>query len=338
MPLPDPSPALPPSPAPLPSPASPPSAAPPPSPGSTKRRKWSRRKKILVTVAVVVLLVLTGVTVVSWQAGQALLHPKRDGERATPSSMNLTWEWANFTTSDGVPIVGWWMPAEPGAANGTVIFLHGYSDAKAQGLPMFPMLHNQSVNVLAFDFRAHGQSGGAYTTAGLLEVHEVDAAIAWVMHRTGDGENRTVLLGWSMGAAAAINAAPSHPDLAGVIADASFSRLHNIVDTSIGKFTGLPRWPFGPLAVQFASWNIGININDNAPAEAVARYHGPLLLIQGLNDTTVLPANVDELAAAAPQAEVWRVPNAEHTECYKTDPDGYKAHVTAFLAAVLAAR
>lgn len=294
------------------------------------RRKMRRRNKVLIAVGVVLVLVLAGVFGVSWMAGQSLLHPKREVSTATPSGLNLTWEWANFTTFDNVPIVAWWIPAEHAA--GTVIFLHGYSDAKSQGLPMFPFLHNASVNVLAFDFRAHGQSGGAYTTAGLLEVREVDAALSWVQNRTHQGDNRTVLLGWSMGAATALNSAPRHPHLAGIVSDASFSHLHHIVDTSIGKFTGLPRWPFGPLAVTFASWSIGIDINDNAPVDAVAGYHGPLLLIQGLADTTVTPDQVDELAGAAPQATVWKVPDAGHTECYKTDAQGYQQHVLAFLS------
>ncbi len=306
---------------------------PEPAPPAKARRKMRRRTKWIIAVGIVLILVLSGVMAVSWVAGQSLLHPKRDTNTSTPSALNLTWQWANFTTADDVPIVGWWIPADN--ATGTVIFLHGYSDAKAQGLPMFPFLHNASVNVMAFDFRAHGQSGGAYTTAGLLETREVDAAILWVENRTHRDERNIVLLGWSMGGAAAINAAAHYPDLGGVIADASFSRLHNIVDTSIGKFTGLPRWPFGPLAVKFASMSIGIDINDNAPVEAIASFHGPLLLIQGLADTTVVPSNVDEIAAAAPQAVVWKVPGAGHTECYKTDPHGYELHVVAFLAAHL---
>ncbi len=291
------------------------------------------RNKWFLAVGIALVLILAAVFAVSWKAGQSLLHPERDSDMRTPDTVNMTWEWANFTTVDDVHVVGWWMPADH--AVGTVIFLHGYSDNKAQGLEMFPMLHNATVNILAFDFRAHGASGGGYTTAGLLEVQEVDAAIAWVENRTLQGENRIVLLGWSMGAAAGLNAAAEHPHLAGVVAEASFSHLQNIVDTSIGKFTGLPRWPFGPLAVQFASWSVNVDIGDNAPVGALAKYDGPLLLIQGLNDTTVLPSNVDELAGAAPQATVWKVPDAGHTECFGADPAGYQRRVVEFLARAL---
>jgi pimeloyl-ACP methyl ester carboxylesterase len=57
-------------------------------------------------------------------------------------------------------------------------------------------------------------------------------------------------------------------------------------------------------------------------------------LIQGLDDTTVTPDQVDAIAAHAPQATVWKVPGAAHVECLKTDPSGYEAHVAAFLASL----
>lgn len=297
-----------------------------------KRRPMRRRTKWILAVSVAAALVVGAVCGISWKAGQDLLHPERQASALTPGNLNLTWQWANFTTGDGVEVVGWWVPASAVRANGTVIFLHGYSESKAQGLALTPFLHNASYNVLLFDFRAHGESGGDHTTVGLRETQEVSAAVAWVRGKAGHGDARTFILGWSMGAAAALNAAAGQPGVGGIVADASFSKLQNIVDTSISHFTGLPKWPFGPLAVLFASASAGIEISDNEPAKAIADYRGPLLLIQGLDDVTVTPEQVDEIAAAAPQATVWKVPGCVHTECYKIDRPGYEAKVLEFLA------
>jgi fermentation-respiration switch protein FrsA (DUF1100 family) len=292
-----------------------------------------RLRSFAWALGILLILVLVGVGVVSYKAGQSLIHPPRDLSARTPSTVNLTWSWANFTTQDGLAIVGWWIPADSTPAdNGTVVFLHGYGDSKAQGLEIDPMLHGLGVNVLSFDFRAHGQSAGTYTTAGVLETRDVDGALAWLSSKLGQSRPRVVLLGWSAGGAVALNAA-AHVAVDGIIVDSSFSSLQRIVETSISNFTHLPKWPFGPLAVQFASWSVGIPLDRNQPAAAVRGYDGPLLMFQGLADDAVTPDQVDAISANAPQAQVVKVPGAHHLASYKTDPSSYRAHVQAFLTA-----
>ncbi|MHB8633416.1 MAG: alpha/beta hydrolase [Thermoplasmatota archaeon] len=281
---------------------------------------------------VAVLIVVGAVLAVSWQAGQGLLHPARRVDSRTPTEVGLRWSWANFTTADAVPLVGWWMPAAKVAP--TVIFLHGYGESKAQGLVLYPFLHNATFNVLAYDARADGQSGGPYTTAGLLETRDVAAALEWVSRRP-EGDGRVALFGWSAGAATALRAAPDEPSVAAVVADSSFSRLQHIVDSSIGEFTHLPRWPFGPLAVGLAGMSVGLDLHADAPVESAAHIHVPVLLIQGLADTTVTPDQVDELAAADPAAQVMKVPGAAHVRSHVTEPAPYEANVTTFLHAAL---
>lgn len=290
------------------------------------RRRW----KVLLAVAA---LLLAGVLAVSWKAGQDLLHPERDTGTGTPTDAGLAWSWANFTARDGVPLVGWWMPANASTPH-TVVFLHGYGDAKDQGLPLYPALHNLSANVLAFDFRAHGQSGGDHTTAGLDESADVQGALDWVANRTGQADPDVVLVGWSMGGAAAIHAASLDPRIDGVVTDGAFSRLQRIVETSISEFTGLPKWPFGPLAVLLAGWSVGADLPHHAPVEWLAQYHGPLLLVQGEADATVTPDQVDELSRSATRADVWKVAGAAHVKAFEQDPAAYGAHLAAFLAAV----
>ncbi|MEA3189622.1 MAG: uncharacterized protein QOD77_204 [Thermoplasmata archaeon] len=287
------------------------------------RRRW---KVLLAAVA----LLLAAVLAVSWKAGQDLLHPARDTGAGTPTDMGLAWTWANFTARDGVPLVGWWMPANA-TTDQTVLFLHGYGDAKDQGLPLYPSLHNHSVNVLAFDFRAHGQSGGDHTTVGLDEVADVQGALDWLENKTGHADPAVVLLGWSMGGATAIHVAALDPRIDGIVTDGAFSRLQRIVETSISEFTGLPKWPFGPLAVQFAGMSIGVDLGNHAPVEWLVDYHGPILLVQGAADTAVTPDQVDELHRSAERADVWKVEGAGHVEAHEHAQAEYEARVAAFL-------
>lgn len=291
-------------------------------------------------------LLVMVVLVVSWVAGQGLLHPDRRVGSTTPSDVGLAWSYANFTTEDFVPIVGWWMPTDASPEdNATIVFLHGYGDSKDQSLAVARLLVPDGYNMLAFDFRACGESGGDYTTAGILEVREVDASIAWLTAQPGfPADPRIALMGWSMGGAVAIRAASKIDVADAVVADAAYSRLRNIVDTSIVEFIrdaigfSVPRWPIGPLSVQFASWSVGVDLDDFPPTDALGKLDVPVLLIQGLDDKTVVPANVEELAAAGgPDVEVHKVPGVGHVGSLDNDPEGYRSLVGAFLERSLAA-
>lgn len=285
------------------------------------------------------------VVVIAWVAGQGLLHPKREQRPETPTQVGLTWSYANFTTSDGVGLVGWWVPAdETPADNGSVLFLHGYTDSKNQSLNVAPFLHRAGYNVLTFDFRAQGYSGGGYATAGILEVRDVQAAVEWLRLALNVSDPKLALFGWSMGGATAISAAPSVPGVDAVIADGSFSRLQNIVDTSIVHFIknqigfAVPRWPIGPLSVQFAAWSVGLELDANPPVEAIQKFRGPVLLFQGTADNRVYPNNGDELAAAGgANVTLLKVEGAGHVACLATDPDGYETAVLEFLGAAFSA-
>jgi uncharacterized protein len=297
------------------------------------------RKMVLWSAGGLGVFLVVAILVVSWFSGQGLLHPDRELLATTPTESGLVWEWSNFTAEDGVPLVGWWMPADPTPAdNGTVIFLHGYGDSKAQSLEVAPFLHRGGYNVLAFDFRASGESGGDYSSAGILEVRDVAAAVHAVASKPGMPSDPWIaLVGWSMGGATAIRSAPRLPEVDAVITDGAFSRLQNIVDTSITHFfkktigIALPKWPFGPLAVTFAGWSIGQDIGDNVPARDIKDLDRPILLIHGTADTTVTPQNLEDLIEAHPTAQVLRIQDGLHVRSYLAGPELYEATVLAFL-------
>jgi uncharacterized protein len=301
------------------------------------------RKAVGWTLGSLAALLLALVLVISWFSGQGLLHPDRELVATTPTDYGLSWSWANFTSEDGVALAGWWIPADSDPEdNRSIIFLHGYGDSKNQSMEIAPFLHRAGYNLLTFDFRASGESGGDFTTAGFLEVRDVAAAVAWLSSQPGMPPDPWIaLFGWSMGGATAIRAAANLPTVDAVLTDSAFSRLQNIVDTSITHFfkktigVALPRWPFGPLAVTFAGWSVGVDIGDNQPRREIATLGRPILLIHGTADVTVTPANLEELEAAASQpVEVVRIEGATHVRSFLTDPKAYEEAVLGFLQSV----
>ncbi len=292
--------------------------------------------KAAIALAVSVLVVASGaVAFVSYQSAQSLVHPPRAAPTATPEDVGLAYQRVAFNASDGIPLVGWWMPASP--AKGTVVVLHGYGESKNQSLAYAPFLHAAGYNVLAFDFRAHGESGGDHTTVGIDEVKDVDAAWGWLASRGDVPMGHVALLGLSMGAAAAINAAEDLPVRA-VVDDSGFATLENIASHSITHFTHLPKYPFGPLAVFFASRLVHEDVAQNQPVKAVHALRAPVLVIQGGSDDIALPdADGRAVFDAAPPGSQWLLePKAYHVGSHGADPAGYEAKVIAFLDADVA--
>lgn len=278
------------------------------------------------------LLVLAGVATValSYEAADRVVHPAREQSAMTPASRGLEYARVSFDTGDDIRLVGWWMPAREPV--GTVVFLHGYTASKSQSLSVAPFLVRSHFNVLAFDFRAHGESGGTFTSLGVREAKDVRAALDF-LRATGVDMDHVALFGWSMGAAAAINAMPDAPEVRAVVADSSFARLSNVVSAHLDGLTGLPPYPFVPLIVHFASQMTDTSPGENEPAREAERIERPLLVIQGARDGLADPdANGEVLArAAGAWADLWLVEDTGHVDARRTHPSEYESRVVSFL-------
>lgn len=293
-----------------------------------KRRKALRRATWLaVWLAVTVLAA-------AWAGGQRMLHPPRTGDGRTPDAYGLAWSWANTTAADGVALTGWWMPADATPwDNATVLFVHGYAASRHQALPIAAFLHEAGYNVLAHDLRAHGRSGGAYTTAGILEVQDAEAAIAWLKAQPFIASDpRLALFGWSMGGATALNTAALHPEVDAVVADSSFADIAYVRDHMLGPAGSLPHSLFGRLSMAMASAAVRHDLGANHPAHSIATMRAPALLIHGSADTVVAPGQMDVLAAARPGTGTLLVAGAGHVGAYHAQPQAYAEAVKAFLA------
>lgn len=107
------------------------------------------------TLFVLALAAVGLVVGMSWWQANAFLHPRRQLPVETPADRGLAYEDVTFSAPDGVLLRGWYLPSQHGAA---VIVGHGLG-VHCQ-LPPVETLVRHGYVVLAFDWRAHGASGG----------------------------------------------------------------------------------------------------------------------------------------------------------------------------------
>ena len=226
-------------------------------------------------------------------------------------------------TDDGVALAALhWPASEPDARGLGCVVAHGFtgSSRNADVQRICRALVAAGAGVLAPDLRGHGRSGGA-TTAGAQEVRDVAAAVGWL--RAG-GYRRVVVLGWSMGGTSVLRYAGLGGDADAVVSVSApgswwergtrpMRIVHWVFESRTGRLTvrALRR-----TRVARDAWDT----LPEAPAEvAGAIAPRPLLLVHGEDDHYFPLTHVQQLAAAAPTADVWIEPGMGHAELATTD-------------------
>ena len=172
----------------------------------------------------------------------------------------------------------------------TVVLCHGLGANKANQLALARDLVLNGYNILAFDFRAHGQSGGQLSSFGDRERFDVLGAVRWVRANRPAESRRLFGLGVSMGGAALLAAAAEPTDDARAI-DAvavfstydSFATLSN--DVTSNYFVAPLGWLARHVGVPLASAHVGADLRAFSPAAAADRLAPrPLMVVHGRSD------------------------------------------------------
>jgi alpha-beta hydrolase superfamily lysophospholipase len=290
-----------------------------------------RRNLGCFLLAVVALTAVGLVVGMSWWQADAFLHPHRQLPVVTPGDWGLAYRDVSFATADGLMLYGWWLPTENGAA---VIVGHGIGGHRA--LAPAVMLARHGYGVLAFDWRAHGQSDGDLCTFGHQEVRDVEGALAWLRRQPGVDPTRIGMLGESMGAVIAIRAAAQLPEIRAVVADSPYPTLEEAV-VNVWRGSGLPAFPFVPLQVVFGRWQTGLDPAILRPLEDVGAISPrPILILAGGQDPVTGPdAGQRYYAAAGEPRQLWFEPDLGHLELAKSYPVEYEQRVVGFFDAAL---
>jgi fermentation-respiration switch protein FrsA (DUF1100 family) len=204
----------------------------------------------------------------------------------------------SFKTADGVKISAWWIPCEAtGAAVGsgrTVLVCHGLGANKLNQLHVARRFRRMGYNVLTFDFRAHGASGGQFSSFGDLERRDVLAAVRWLKTNRPREARRIVGVGASLGAAALIAAASQEGsneagEIDAIVVYATYADFGRLTaEVADARFP----WPANWLArwggVPLASVHAGADLGGFAPVRMVGRVAPrPVMIVHGRGDELI---------------------------------------------------
>jgi alpha-beta hydrolase superfamily lysophospholipase len=167
---------------------------------------------------------------------------------------------------------------------GVVVLLHGLTDSKEAMLDIAETFADAGYLAVAPDLRAHGSSGGRYTSLGFHEREDMKALLDY-LHGQGCDVSRAGVLGGSLGAAVALQWAGVDSRVKAVIAVASFADLQTEMTHMFRAHgvTGLKAMLIASAAQAAGQFKI----KDVSPIEAIHSIDTPILLAHGLSDDII---------------------------------------------------
>jgi len=247
----------------------------------------------------------------------------------TPAAYQLAYEDVSVTTSDGLKLVGWYLPSKNGAA---LIVQHGYKDSRDLMLKVSALFNQHGYGVLIDAVRAHDGSEGELITFGHNEMKDLDAFYRYLAARPDVDPNRIGMFGVSMGGSLTIQYAAENPAVRAVAVDCAFSSMTDTVATSVTFFTGLPAFPFAPMILFWSERLGGFRAQDIDAKLWIGRISPrPVLLMQGGADVVVSPESGRKLYEAAREPkELWFDPALGHVQFFAKHADEFERRVVGF--------
>ncbi len=252
------------------------------------------------------------------KANRLFYFPTHD-EPATPATWGFHFENIDFKSTDGTPIHGWFIPSRSAKSRATVVFSHGNAGSLGYHLGFVMWLAEAGYNVLMYDYRGFGKSGGSVERRGMID--DVKAAFTYAGKRKDVDGHRLVSYGHSLGGAQSVTALGETPvkGLRAVVVEGAFASYQQMA---------------GLIAGQLAE---SLVTDELAPRDYVEKLSPvPLLVVHGTRDEIVPITQGKELYQAAHQPKtLFEVKEGHHGDSLARDQGAYRKLVLAWLEKTL---
>lgn len=290
---------------------------------------------------IILALLLVLFTVCGLYLSEIVIHPRT---RSRNNTLQTECEKRNMSKADfdrlpreevsirsryGYQLKGYYFPN--GTSKKTVIICHGITYTIYGSVKYMNMFMSRGYNVLIYDHRNHGESGGHNTTFGYYEKHDLKTCTDWVFEKCGN-DCVAGLHGESMGAAVALQNIAIDPRIAFCVADCSFSDLAKLLKYRLRVEFKLPSFPAMQLTGLFIRLRTGMRPRDIAPINVIADVETPVLFVHGKEDLYI-PAqmSIDMYNLKKGIKMLYLVPGARHAESVAKGREEYDRQVGEFL-------
>ncbi|MGG0740139.1 alpha/beta hydrolase [Niallia taxi] len=213
-----------------------------------------------------------------------------------------------------------------------IIIAHGVTENKLNSIKYMNMFLERGFNVIIYDHRRHGESGGKTTSFGHFEKFDLKAVVDWL--KADKGED--ILLGIhgeSMGAATMILYAGMVEDGADFyIADCPFSDFGEQLNHLVKAEMKVPGNLFLPIADLVLRARQRYSIRQVSPIAVIDKIEKPMLFIHSEKDTFILPEMTQKLfeKKKGPK-KLFLALNGFHAQSYNENKQEYEQVIDDFL-------
>jgi uncharacterized protein len=255
---------------------------------------------ISIQLALAVFLVI-GYSVNAWT--QSMLHPRRIP--STGDSLpreQISYQDIKLTTKDGIQLAAWYTPPENGAV---ILVAHGYGDNRPENI--YTMFASNGYGVLAWDFRAHGESAGDISTLGYFEQLDAEAALDYALAQPGVEHIGRV-------------------EIEAVVADSAFPALEDVLRGS------MPYEFLFPLVRIFGEYQSGADIGAVSPVHEIEKISPrAVFIIDGWDGNIKETSSPHRLYNAAAEPKIiWTEEEIPHMGMQAEFPNQYQNKVIGF--------
>ncbi|QWC00122.1 alpha/beta hydrolase [Mycoplasmatota bacterium] len=177
-----------------------------------------------------------------------------------------------------------------------VVMSHGYTYSYHGTIKYALMMIKLGYNVIMYDQRFHGDSGGKNTSLGFHEKNDLYSVISFIFDKYG----HDIFLGTygeSMGAATCLLEQAMDKRVRFVISDSSFKNLKILIKSQI-KAKGIPTFLFYGIVNIFV-WLISrSNLSKVSPIDAIKESDIPMMFVHGKQDDFIPYAHSVDLYEA----------------------------------------
>lgn len=215
-----------------------------------------------------------------------------------------------------------------------IIIVHGITMNIYGALKYLPFFYKKGFNVVVFDLRNHGETGGDTTTYGHFEKWDL-STVTDHLYRVYGNEISVGVHGESMGGTISmLNMAMDKRIRYGII-DCAFSDLPELLLLKLQQDSRLKSKKLIAFVNLFIKIRAGFSIEDVSPLKELPTIHQPILFIHGDQDTYVPMSMTKAMYAFKMDKKYMYIANGgEHATSMAVDPERYNMEITTFLNTV----